>query len=86
MYTEFCTFGTRASVSGHGSNWSCVTVLFTPIWAVIAYPLQYDIASLLTWIITDIMPSDASGMQKFYRILSISSHETLMLQMLLDYS
>ena len=86
MYTEFCTFGTRASVSGHGTNWSCVTALFTPIWAVISYPLLYDIASLFIWIIIDVMPSDASGMPKFHLILSISSHETLLLQMLLDYS
>ena len=63
MYTELCTFGTHASVSGHGTNWSCVTALFTPIWALIAYPLQYNIVSVLTCIIIDITPSDASGMQ-----------------------
>ena len=63
-----CTFGTRASVSDHGTNWSCVTALFTPNWAVIAYPWLYDIASLLVWIIIDVMQSDANGMQKFHLI------------------
>ena len=86
MYAELCTFAIHASVSGHGTNWSCAVALFTPIWAAIAYLLLYDIAPLLVWIIIDIMQLDASGMQKLHLILSISSHETLLLQVLFDYS